>query len=257
MSFALITGASKGIGRAIAKEFAARKVNLLLIARSEALLAGLAEELKSNYQIDVHYLAADLGQPNEAKKIFDWCAQNNFMVNILVNNAGYGLSGSFENHPVEQHMDMMRVNMIAPVELISFFLPQLKAQSKSYILNIGSSSAYQAVPFMNLYSSSKAFIVRFTRALKFELKDTNVAVTLVSPGVTTSDFNERAKVPEKGLKTASRIAMTAEAVAKIAVNSMYKEKTEVIVGFLTRLTVLLVGLVPKKLTEKIGSRFYK
>jgi short-subunit dehydrogenase len=100
-------------------------------------------------------------------------------------------------------------------------------------------------------------VVSFTRALKFELKDSNVVVTLVSPGVTTSDFNATANIPEKGLKAAERISMTAEEVAKIAVKSLFKEKTEVVVGFITKLTVFFVGLMPKKLTEKIGSKFYK
>lgn len=257
MSFALITGASKGIGRAIAKEFAARKTNLLLIARNEELLSELAAELKRSSGIEVFYLAVDLSEPHAAKKIFDWCTEKKFTVNILVNNAGYAMSGSFDSYPADEHIEMIHVNMIAPIELISLFLPQLKQQKKSYILNIGSSSAYQAVPYMGVYSASKSFIVSFTRALKYELKDTNVVVTLVSPGVTASDFNARAKIPEKGLKAAERIAMTPEEVAKITVNSLFKERTEVIVGFLTRLTVFFVGLMPKKLTEKIASKFYK
>src|SRR5258705_3353917 len=128
MSFALITGASKGIGRAIAREFAARKINLLIIARSEELLSQLAVELKSSYPIEVFYLAVDLGEPHAAKKIFDWCTEKNFSVNILVNNAGYGMSGGFDDHAADQHINLMQVNMIAPVELISLFLPHLKQQ---------------------------------------------------------------------------------------------------------------------------------
>ena len=257
MSFALITGASKGIGRAIAKEFAARKTDLLLVARSEQLLSELAGELTRSNNIRVFYLPVDLSQPHAAKKIFDWCTEKNFTVTILVNNAGYGLSGAFDQYPAAQHIDLMQVNMTAPVELISLFLPQLKQQKKSYILNIGSSSAYQAMPYMSIYAASKSFVVSFTRALKFELKDTNVVVSLVSPGVTVSEFNATARIPEKGLKAADRIAMTAEEVAKIAVNSLFKERTEVIVGFLTKLTVFMVGLMPKKLTEKISAKFYK
>ena len=257
MSFALITGASKGIGRSIAKELAAKKIDLLLVARSEPLLNELAEELKRSYNIQVYYLAVDLGQPHAAKKIFDWCAEKNFSINILVNNAGYGLSGGFDEQETAEHIDMMMVNMMTPVTLISLFLPQLKKQNKAYILNIGSSSAYQAVPFMGVYAASKSFIVNFTRALKYELKDTNVVVSLVSPGVTASDFNERARIPEKGLKAAKRVSMTTDEVAKIAVKSLFKEKTEVIVGFLTKLTVFSVWLLPKKLIEKIGSGFYK
>ena len=257
MSFVLITGASKGIGRAIAKEFAARKKNVLLVARSESLLAELADELKKNFQVEVEYLAVDLGQPHAAKKIFDWCQEKNFTVNILVNNAGYGLSGGFDKYQTTEQIDMMLVNMIAPVTLISLFLPHLKKQDKSYILNIGSSAAYQAVPFMSVYAGTKAFMVRFSRALKFELRDTNVVVTVVSPGVTDSEFNARAKVPEKGLKAASKVSMKAEDVARIAVDSLFKEKTEVVIGFINKLSVFFVNILPKKLSEKIAAGFYK
>src|SRR5258708_14435653 len=117
MSFALITGASKGIGRAIAKEFAARKINLLLIARSEELLSDLATELKTSFNIEVFFFAVDLSEPHAAKKIFDWCEQKNFTVNILVNNAGYGLSGGFDQHEIMEHINLMMVNMITPVAL--------------------------------------------------------------------------------------------------------------------------------------------
>lgn len=257
MSFALITGASKGIGRAIAHELASRKIDLLIVARNEEALRTTAEELRAAFNIEVHYLAADLGEPHAAKKIFDWCMEKKIHVSILVNNAGYGLSGAFEATSIEENNNMMQVNMIAPVELILLFLPQLKNQSKSYILNIGSSSAYQAVPFMGVYSAAKSFIVSFTRALNFELKDSNVVVTLVSPGVTASDFNDRARIPAKGRKAAEKIAMTPEEVAKVAVKSLFNEKTEVVVGFLTKLTVFMVALMPKRLIEKIGSRFYK
>lgn len=258
MSFALITGASKGIGRAIAKELASRKINVLLVSRNETLLAALAKEIKDTYKVEVFYLSLDLSQAHAAQKVFDWCKEENFEVSILINNAGYGLSGKFENYSADEHLELMRINMVTPVEIISVFLPSLKQQhKKTYILNIGSSSAYQAVPYLTMYSASKAFIVSFTRGLKYELRKTNVVVTLVSPGVTETEFTVRAKVPEKGLKTAEKISMTPEAVAKIAVKSLFKEKAEVITGFLTKLTVFFVWLLPKKISERTGAGFYQ
>ncbi|MFI5187088.1 MAG: SDR family NAD(P)-dependent oxidoreductase [Chitinophagales bacterium] len=257
MPFALITGASKGIGRSIAKELAARKIDVLLVARTENLLKELAVELKNQYGVEAHYLAIDLGQPYTAKKIYEWCDEKKYGINILVNNAGYGLSGDFEKYSSSDYVDMMQVNIIAPMELILLFLPELKKQNKSYILNIGSSAAYQAVPFLSMYAASKAFIVSFSRALKYELRKTNVSVTLVSPGTTLTGFSERADVPEKAIKTGEKISMTADQVARIAVKSLFKERTEVITGFITKLTVFLVWLLPKKLTERTGAGFYK
>lgn len=257
MPFALITGASKGIGRSIAKEFAARKINVLLIARTEKLLDEFAVELKTLYGIEAYYLPIDLGQPNGAKKIYDWCVEKNYTVSFLVNNAGYGLSGDFEKYSSKDYMALMQINIITPVELISFFLPELKKQNKAYILNIGSSAAYQSVPYLSIYAASKAFVLKLSRALKYELRKTNVSVTLISPGPTNTEFPERADVPEKAIKAGKKISMTADQVAKIAVKSLFKEKTEVITGFITKFTIFLVWLLPKKLVERSGASFYK
>lgn len=257
MSYALITGASKGIGRAIAEELASEKINVLLVARSENLLAALANEIEKKYGVQCHYFVFDLSKTEAADKIFNWCVEKKYPVNILVNNAGYGLSGSFENRLIDEHIDMINVSMLSTIKLIHLFLPQLKQQQKAYILNIGSSAAYQAVPYLSTYAAAKAFIVSFTRALKYELRNSNVKVSVVSPGVTDTDFPLRANVPEKGLKTAEKIAMTPGDVAKIAVRSMFREKTEVLTGFITKATVFFVKLLPKKFSEKTAAKFYQ
>src|SRR5437016_5845858 len=116
MKFALITGASKGIGRAIAYELAGRKINLLLVARSKGLLEQLAMELKDKYSIEVDYFEADLSQHEAAEQIHTWCIINNFSVQYLVNNAGYGLSGAFEKYTLNEHLENMQVNMNALVQ---------------------------------------------------------------------------------------------------------------------------------------------
>lgn len=257
MPYALITGASKGIGRAIAIELASRKIDILLIARSENLLTELSNVIQKNYNVQCHYLVSDLSKPEAAESIYKWCVDQNYPVNILVNNAGYGLSGAFEKRSIEEHIDMINVSILATIKLIHFFLPQLKQQSQAYILNIGSSSAYQSVPFLSTYAAAKSFVVSFTRSLKYELKNSNVKVTVANPGVTDTDFPIRANVPEKGLKTAEKVSMTSEAVARIAVNSMFKGKAEVLIGFITKATVFFVKLLPKKFSERTAAKFYQ
>lgn len=257
MSYALITGASKGIGRAIAKELASRKIDVLLVARTENLLAELAAEIKKTYQVQCSYLAADLSKEDAAREIYYWCAKENFPVNILVNNAGYGLSGSFDSRPIDEHINMINAGMLSTIRLTHLFLPQFKQQSKAYILNIGSSAAYQAVPYLSTYAAAKSFIVRFSRGLKYELRNSNVNVSVVNPGVTDTDFSVRANIPEKGLKTAEKIAMRPEQVAKIAVNSMFRARAEVVTGFITKVTVFFVNLLPKKISEKTAAKFYQ
>src|ERR1019366_8019829 len=125
MSIALITGASKGIGKAIAKELAIKKIDVLLIARSSELLQQIANDLSETYGIHADHFGIDLSEPHAAEKILAWCNEKKCAVNILVNNAGYGLSGSFEKYTAKEQTEMMQVNMNVPVELCSLFLPML------------------------------------------------------------------------------------------------------------------------------------
>ena len=257
MAFALITGASKGIGKAIARELAGKGFDLLLVARTESLLQNVAEEIRKDFGREAHWLTMDLSAPGASQKIFDWCRENNYAVSVLVNNAGYGLSGTFGTYTLQENMQMLQVNVNVVVELTQLFLPQLKQQSQAYILNISSTAAYQAVPYLALYSASKSFVLQFSRALRYELKKTSVSVTCISPGTTDTDFAHRANVGEKALKTAEKFNMTPEAVAKVCVDSMLKGKTEVVVGFLNKLGAFLTRLAPKKLSENTAAKIYE
>src|SRR6185437_12181532 len=188
MEYALITGASKGIGKAITHELAKRKKNVLLVARSESLLKELAEEIRKTYSVEAKFLAIDLSDTFAAHRVRQWCTDNNYVVNILVNNAGYGLWGRFDTLTLEDQNNMLRLNMSTLVNLTYEMLPVLKSAQKSYILNVASTAAYQAVPMLSLYAASKAFVLSFSRGLKIELKKSTVSVSCISPGPTTSDF---------------------------------------------------------------------
>ena len=257
MSYALITGASKGIGKAIAVELAKRKYNLLLLARSADLLADLAHELKEKYGVETAHLAIDLAIPGADEKILQWCTLHNYKVNILVNNAGFGLAGPFDRYSREENAALIQVNISSLVQLCQAFLPMLKTQDRSYILNIASSSAYQSVPLLNLYSASKAFVLHFSRSLSHELKGTSVSVTAISPGPTDTDFPNRAQMNDKTKKTAGKLHMSPQAVALIAVNALFAGKREVVTGFVNKLGVFLVWLLPKGFIEKTASGIYK
>jgi len=257
MSFALITGASKGIGKAIALQLASQKKDLLLIARNEAQLQELCAQVQKEYGVKAHYLGLDLSQKDAAKNVWEWCRQNNYIVDVLANNAGYGLSGAFDKYSLEEHLNMMQLNMNVVIELTYYFLPQLKQQPKAYILNIASSAAYQAVPFLSLYAASKSFVLQFSRGLHYELVNTNVSVTCVTPGATDTNFVDRANIGAKGLELAKKFNMQADAVAKIAVEGMYKGKTEVITGFLNKVGAALAWLLPKKAIEKASAKIYQ
>ena len=257
MNYALLTGASKGIGRAIAFELAKKKINVLLVARSSTPLKETAEEIKRLYGVEADYFVADLSVHNAAQDVYNWCRSNNYHINILVNNAGYGLSGDFDSYSVEENTNMMQLNMITLVQMCNIFLPELKEQPKSYILNIASSAAYQSVPFLSLYSASKSFVLVFSRGLAYELKDSHVSVTCICPGPTDTDFPKRAQVGKKALKAAAKFNLMPQVVAEISVKAMFNKKREVITGFANKLGAFFVWLLPKSIIESTSASLYK
>lgn len=257
MKYALITGASKGIGKSIAYELAQKGIPVLLVARNASLLAALQEEISNTYKVAADFLAIDLAQPGASVTVLEWVTQKGYSVHMLINNAGYGHSGKFIEYSTDEYASMMQVNMQVPVELTRCFLPSLLQLPKAYILNIASSAAYQAVPGLTVYAATKSFIVQFSRGLAYELRKSPVSVTVVSPGGTATDFANRAKVGSKAVKAGERLNMTPEQVAKQAVDAMLKGKTEQITGFVNQLGAALAWLMPRKLTESVAADLYE
>jgi short-subunit dehydrogenase len=257
MEYALVTGASKGIGKAIATDLAARGYNVLLVARSEELLSHEASRIATIYPVKTDYLALDLSNTDAPQTVFDWCRAKGYTISVLVNNAGYGLSGPFEKYSTESHLNMMTLNMGTLVALTRLFLPDLKSQPKAYILNISSSAAYQAIPLLTTYAATKAFVLTFSRGLHQELRKTGVSVTVVCPGATDTDFSNRAQIGAKGMKAAERLNMTPESVARLATHALFARRTEVITGFVNKLGATLAWLLPKSFVERTAGKIYE
>jgi uncharacterized protein len=254
-TYAIITGASTGIGRAISLDLALRGYNVILIARNESLLAKLAEEIKTKNNVDAIAFPADLSERGTARKIYDFCTANNIQVSILVNNAGYAVFGLFDVMSLDEQLDMVQVNNIAMISLTHAFIPILKNQPKAWIMNIASTSAFQAVPAMSLYAASKALVITFTRGLQMELADTGIHVCCVIPGPTSSNFIDRAKMV--ALKEmAAKFEWPAEKVAKIAVKGMFAGAIEVIPGMMNKVSYIFIKLMPKRVAEKIAANIY-
>jgi hypothetical protein len=256
MSYALVTGGSKGIGKAIAEELASKGFDILLVARSTSLLKKNAAEILDKFNVQCSYLTADLADPHSAQQAFDWCIQNNYTVSVLVNNAGFGVCDFFEKTESNEQLQMMQVNMVTPVLLCRLFIPLLHQQPKAYILNIGSTTCYQAIPLMSVYAASKSFILRFSRALHKELHKTNISVTCFCPGTTETDFAERARVNPKTVEKGKKVSMSPESVAKCAVKAMLTKKQEVVPGFINKTTRFFAWLLPSNWIEKIAMDIY-
>ncbi|GAA4027529.1 SDR family oxidoreductase [Hymenobacter glaciei] len=255
--YALVTGASRGIGRAIALQLAQRGYDLLLVARSEDQLTALAQEISTRYQHQAKVLATDLAAPDAAVAVAAWATAQTDQVAVLVNNAGYGLWGRFEQLSLAEQQNMLQLNMHLPVALTHALLPALRKVSKSYVLNVASTAAYQAVPSLTLYAASKAFLLSFSRGLRYELKGTGISVSCLSPGATTTSFADRAGMGAELQATANKVSMTAEAVAEIAVAGLLADEAEIIPGVLNKVSAGLTSVVPKNLVEKIAAGIYE
>lgn len=262
MAYALVTGASRGIGRALALALAGCGYDLLLVARSEDALRELASEIVLTHQREASLLAIDLAGPGAAETVAAWAGQQTRDLAVLVNNAGYGLWGRFEQLPLAEQLGMLQLNMTLPVALTHALLPALRQprqgrDQKSYILNVASTAAYQAVPSLTLYAASKAFLLSFSRGLRYELKETNVSVTCLCPGATTTGFADRAGMGAELQKTAEKVSMTPETVAAEAVAGMLIGHAEIVPGILNKVSAGLTSFVPKRLTERIAAGIYE
>ena len=185
--YTLITGGSKGIGKAIAIECASRKMNILIVALPGEDLNNTAQELSQKFDIQSDSFGIDLTEIDGPENVYKWCIQNKYEVDILVNNAGIAGTSVFENSTLEYSNTRIQLNIRALVLMCRLFISDLKKSPTSYILNIGSLSAYYAIPYKSVYAASKAFVVSFSTALNDELKDTSIFVSVVCPnGVETN-----------------------------------------------------------------------
>lgn len=245
--WALITGASAGIGYELAKVFAAEKFNLVLVARNEARLNKVAEELRAQHQIDTKILVKDLSVSTAPQEVFD--ALRDTPISVLVNNAGFGWRGNFAECDLQrQALEMMHLNMDSLVALTRLFVTPMLARKQGRILNVASTAAFQPGPFANIYFATKAFVLSFSTALSEELENTGVTVTALCPGSTRTEFFERADM--KNLRAEWHM-MDADVVARAGYQGLMRGKRVVIPGMLNKLTAKLNNFVPTGVTTKI------
>jgi short-subunit dehydrogenase len=187
-STALITGASKGLGEVFAEALAARGMNLVLVARSMDALQTLADRLTAKYGVQCFALAADLADPGAANQIGAEVERLGIQIDLLINNAGLGLTGSFLTHDIEKEQAVIQVNVQALVALTHKFGSSMASRGKGGIINLASNSAFQPLPNMATYAAAKAFVLYFSEALQHELKDAGVRVMAACPGPTATSF---------------------------------------------------------------------
>lgn len=239
----LITGASSGIGLDMARIFAAQQSNLVLVARSTDKLNQLAEELRAQSGIQVEVISQDLGAPNAVTELCAALDARNLQVDVLVNNAGFGLRGTVAELDCDRQVNMVQVNVTALTELTRRLLPAMLERGRGGILNVASTAAFQPGPWMSVYYATKSYVLHFSEGLFEELKGSGVHVSCLCPGATATGFAAEADMESSLLFRLG--TMTSEAVAKAGVNGLRANKPVVIPGLKNWLTAFSVRFSPR------------
>jgi len=243
---ALVTGASAGIGVDLAECFAKDGYNLILTARSEAALTDVARRLSDQYHITATAIALDLGVPGGGRKLADAIAADGLSVDVVVNNAGYGIAGALDGSNADEQLGMIDLNVRALVELTQIYWPSMLKNKRGGVLNVASTAAFQPGPLMAVYYASKAFVLSFSEALWKEAEGTGVHVSCLCPGPTASKFRERAGTGKTKL---SRMGapMPSMAVAKMGYRAFQKNRRVMVTGLRNRLLASLAPFLPRKM----------
>jgi len=245
----LITGASSGIGLELARCFAAEGSRLILLARNTEALETLAAELRRTCHIETLVLTADLSRPETPARVARELQGRGIVVDVLVNNAGFGAQGAFAGLPLPRQLEMIQVNITALTELTGLLLPRMIERRRGGVLNVGSVAGFLPGPGMAVYYATKAFVLSFTEALAEELAGTGLKVTVLCPGPTESNFGNVARGQKaRRLKTPK---MTAAVVAGYGHRAFRQGRRLAVPGLQNRLMIFLVRITPRWLVRKL------
>ncbi|MBQ1625374.1 MAG: SDR family oxidoreductase [Erysipelotrichaceae bacterium] len=247
MRAVLVTGASGGIGKEFARQFAYRGYNLLLAARREEVLAKIKEEFEEEYKIRVEILACDLAK--DPKAVYDYCHEKGIEVSVLVNNAGYGDYKKFVDADLDKLLGMIDLNNKALVALTHYFVKDMKEMGYGHIINVGSVASFMPGPYMAVYYASKAFVMSFSLALREELKKDSIKVSVLCPGPTNSDFWSVADGKDTAMNT-SAFTRTPIDAAKTGYALFESGKAFAIDGALNKLMIAAVRFMPLELAAR-------
>jgi short-subunit dehydrogenase len=249
----LITGASSGIGRELARCFAADGCHLILLARNTEALETLAGELRQAHKIETFVLTADLSRPETPARVYKELQGRGIKVDVLVNNAGFGANGMFAGLPLHRHLAMIQVNITALTNLTGLFLPGMIERRRGGVLNVGSLAGFLPGPGMAVYFASKAFVLSFTEALAEELAGTGVTATALCPGPTTTNFGNVSH--GKKMRRLDTPKMPAATVASYGHRAFRQGKPLAIPGWQYQVLLLLVRFMPRWSVRKMAKRF--
>ena len=266
---ALVTGASTGIGHAIAKELARRGANLILsaTARSEDKLHELSSEIK-DLGSGCHIFLEDLSRLNSGRSLYDQIKLQNLHVDLLINNAGYGRWGTFHEVEMEDYADMIQLNITSLSELSHLFIPDMISKGEGGVINVGSVASLTPVPYSSVYAATKAYVLSLSEGLRYEYRNSNIRIMALLPGATVSNFGQVATAKSDKLRerlnkrtkrsAAGTVFQTSHEVAVECLDGFTKDKQFIIPGKGNRRTALITKFMPRtKVLNTVGSLFKK
>lgn len=249
MSYALITGASGGLGYEFAKIFAQKKYNLVLVARTKERLEEIQKELEETYNVEIKIITADLSSISDIQHLYEKTKKEKLLIEIVVNNAGFGTYGTFQQIDMQKQIEEISVNVTALTIITQLFLPDMVERKSGKILNVASMAAFLPGPLMAVYYATKAYVLSFSQAVNYENKGTGVSITALCPGPTKTGFEQHANM--KNSKLFKSNVMDAHSVAQAGVDGLMQGKTVVIPGWRNWISAKFARFVPTNLAMKI------
>ncbi|HPM06532.1 MAG TPA: SDR family oxidoreductase [Treponemataceae bacterium] len=253
IEYALITGASAGVGKEMAYMLAKKQKNLVLVARSERVLQSMQKELQDSYGISVLVFAIDLSKEGAAQRLFSFCQEKMF-VSLLINNAGVGAFG--ESVALGNSvLPMLYLNILSLTELCAFFGKEMKERGRGSILNIGSIAGNQPTSFFASYAASKSYVLNYSLALRHELRPFGVNVTCAQPGYIRTGFDDTCNIKSEKYKRFSyKNGMSAKNVAKKALAAVFRKRSFVRIGFTNKIVAFVSTFIPRNLLAFLMSK---
>lgn len=256
----LLTGASSGIGKALAHEFASNGYNLIGVARNKQKLDEMASEIQEKHGVQVSLIAKDLARDGAAQEVYDEVKQMNRTVNILVNDAAVGQRGNFVDISPERYSELIHLNVMTMTHLTRLFLKDMTDRNEGKILNLGSIAGFQPGPLVAVYHATKAYIVSLSEALSTELEDMDSAVTVtcLCPGPTDTNFFSRADMEDTNVVHYKEQTMESpEKVAKGGYEALMNGERIYISGAMNKVTTFLRRVIPKSTQSKLQKKYYE
>lgn len=248
--WALVTGASSGFGADFARELASMSCCLILTARRKDRLGLLKDEISSKFGVPVKVMPMDLSKPDAPQQLYDQVYAEGISVDILINNAGFGIYGEFNEIGWPRQQEMLQLNILTVTHLTKLFLSGMVDRDFGYILNLASNSAYQPTPFFATYGGSKSYVLNFSQALNYELRHTNVSCTAVSPGPAMTGFQQAAGQSET-YPYLRMIKMDSAEIAKIGIQAMLRGRASIVPGWKVNLMAWISQRAPRSLVTAL------